>query len=216
MNQSMGMADFFSMEAGDYLERLDALVSGAAATPDTREFIRLSRALRGSAIMAGQQTIANVAAGLESLSRGVDEARIGWNEAARQLAIRAVDDMKVLVRAVPSWGNAETARAQAITSDLEQAAGRSTVARRVETNELDSGTRAFIAREGAAVGSALDRAARSLALNPGATDPLESVLRAMQPLRGIASLSDLPPLPDLLGTARVTVSGSRRSADRLE
>ena len=198
MNQSMGMADFFSMEAGDYLERLDALVSGAAATPDTREFIRLSRALRGSAIMAGQQTIANVAAGLEALSRGVDEARIGWNEAARQLAIRAVDDMKVLVRAVPSWGNAEDARAQAIVSDLEHAAGRSTVARRVDTNELDSGTRAFIAREGAAVGSALDRAARSLALNTGATDPLESVLRAMQPLRGIASLSDLPPLPDLL------------------
>ena len=53
----MGMADFFSMEAGDYLERLDALVSGAAATPDTRELIRLSRALRGSAIMAGNRPL---------------------------------------------------------------------------------------------------------------------------------------------------------------
>ena len=64
--------------------------------------------------------------------------------------------------------------------------------------KLDSGTRAFIAREGAAVGSALDQAARTLARNPVGVSVLDTVLRATQPLRGIASLSDLPPLPDLL------------------
>jgi chemotaxis protein histidine kinase CheA len=196
MEQSMGMRDFFTMEAGDYLERLDVLVS-AAKSPEATDFVRLSRALRGSAIMAGQDKIATVAAGLESLSRAMADRRMTWDEASRQLAIRAVDDLKVLVRAVTTWSDAEDARAQQIATELERFAGRTTVARRMEAPKLDAGTRAFIAREGAAVGNALDQAARSLAAHPDSVEPLQSVLRAMQPLRGIASLSDLPPLPDL-------------------
>jgi len=194
----MGMADFFAMEAGDYLERLDAVVS-PPTPPDAREFTRLSRALRGSAIMASQQTIAAVAAGLEQLARGLAEERFAWDDATRLLAIRAVDDLKVLVRASSQWGSAEETRAQQIIRELERFGGRATEPRRAERASLDAGTRAFIAREGAAVGSALDRAARALALSPRAFESLDSVLRAMQPLRGIASLSDLPPLPDLLG-----------------
>ena len=41
------------MEAGEYLERLDNLVSGAV-DPDRDELMRLTRALRGSALMANQ------------------------------------------------------------------------------------------------------------------------------------------------------------------
>jgi hypothetical protein len=63
---------------------------------------------------------------------------------------------------------------------------------------LDAGARAFVAREGAAIASALDRAARVLRGNPLAHDPLQLVLKALQPLRGLAALNDLPPLPDLL------------------
>src|SRR6266576_2590998 len=67
-----------------------------------------------------------------------------------------------------------------------------------EIVRLDAGARAFVAREGAAIASALDRAAQALRINPGAQDPLQHVLRALQPLRGLAALADLPPLPDLL------------------
>jgi hypothetical protein len=63
---------------------------------------------------------------------------------------------------------------------------------------LDAGARAFVAREGAAIASALDRAAQKLRTDPRAQDPLQHVLRALQPLRGLAALTDLPPLPDLL------------------
>jgi hypothetical protein len=55
-----------------------------------------------------------------------------------------------------------------------------------------------VAREGAAIASALDRAAQVLRSNPQAPDPLQHVLKALQPLRGLAALNDLPPLPDLL------------------
>lgn len=196
MTQPMGMADFFTMEAGEYLERLDGLAS-PAASPDFQEFHRIARALRGSALMASQQQIAAVAGGLEALARAAADGALTWDEAHRQLAVRAVDDLKVLVRAVNSWTDAETVRAQRIASELQQVAG-ATPPPESQPQPLDAATRAFIAREGAAVGSALDQAARTLAQNPMGVSSLDAVLRATQPLRGIASLSDLPPLPDLL------------------
>ena len=68
-----------------------------------------------------------------------------------------------------------------------------------------------MAREGAAIASALDRAAQALQANRAAHDPLRQVLKAIQPLRGLAALDDLPPLPDVLeGIERAVaeVSGS--------
>ncbi len=210
MTQPMGMADFFTMEAGEYLERLDAMVS-PAGSPDFPEFFRLARALRGSALMAGRQQIANVAGGLETLARGARDGTATWEEAHRQLAIRAVDDLKVLVRAVNDWTDAEDARAQQIITELQKVTG-GTVQPERQVEQLDSATRAFIAREGAAVGSALDQAAKALARNPMGGSALDAVLRATQPLRGIASLSDLPPLPDLLdGIERAVQEMMRRT-----
>lgn len=197
MTQPMGMADFFTMEAGEYLERLDGMVS-PPTEPDFHEFHRLARALRGSALMARQQQVAKVAGGLEAMARAVREGTLSWDESARQLAIRAVDDLKVLVRAVHNWSSEEDARSQRIAAELERVAGAPVTTGEVEVQKLDAGTRAFIAREGAAVGSALDQAAKALGQDPNALEPLEAVLRATQPIRGIASLSDLPPLPDLL------------------
>src|SRR3989442_5207823 len=194
----LGMSDFFGLEAGEYLERLDALLG--KPEPGGEEFARLTRALRGSALMANQAAIARAAAGLEALARAVREGRRAWDVATKQLAVRAVDDLKLLVRRVPSWTQADTAKASALGAELEQLAGRpSGAARSGEVLGLDAGARAFVAREGAAIASALDRAAQALRTNPLAHDPLQHVLRALQPLRGLAALNDLPPLPDLLG-----------------
>src|SRR2546426_11153393 len=74
------------------------------------------------------------------------------------------------------------------SQQLEQLAGRpSAQVRAVEALGLDAGARAFVAREGAAIASALDRAAQTLRGNPLAHDPLQQVLRALQPLRGLAA-----------------------------
>src|SRR5438874_141669 len=71
--------------------------------------------------------------------------------------------------------------------------------------------RAFVAREGAAIASALDRAAQALRANSTGPDPLQHVLRALQPLRGLAALADLPPLPDLLDGIERTIAELSRS-----
>jgi hypothetical protein len=149
--------------------------------------------------MASQTPIARAAAGLESLARSLREGRRGWDPGTRQVAIRAVDDLKILVRRVSAWTDADTAKAEALGHELEQLSGRpSAILRAVEAAGLDAGARAFVAREGAAIASALDRTAGAMRAGASARDPLQHVLRTLQPLRGLAALNDLPPLPDVL------------------
>ena len=196
--QPLGMSDFFTLEAGEYLDRLDALLQ-PPAPPAADELVRLARALRGSALMASQQGIARAAMGLEALARAVREGRRQWDAATKQITTRAIDDLKIFVRKAASWTDADTAKAEALAGQLEQLGGRpSAQVRAAEAMGLDAGARAFVAREGAAIASALDRAGRTLRSNPLAHDPLQHVLKALQPLRGLAALNDLPPLPDLL------------------
>jgi len=208
----LGMSDFFALEAGEYLDRLDALLQ-AAAPPAADELVRLARALRGSALMANQQPIARAAGGFEALARGVREGRRPWDPATKQIATRAVDDLKIFVRKAATWNEADTAKAEALASQLEQWGGRpSAQVRAAEALGLDAGARAFVAREGAAIASALDRAGRALRTNPMAHDPLQHVLKALQPLRGLAALNDLPPLPDLLEGIEQTVGEVSRAS----
>src|SRR3989454_8402491 len=194
----LGMSDFFALEAGEYLERLDSLLQ-QSETPRADEFVRLARALRGSALMANQQATAKAAAGVESLARALREGRRPWDAHTQQLAVRAIDDLKIFVRRAANWSEADSAKAEALAAQLDQLAGRpSAQIRAVEALGLDAGARAFVARDGAAIAGALERAAQALRANPRAHEPLQHVMRALQPLRGLAALTDLPPLPDLL------------------
>jgi hypothetical protein len=155
--------------------------------------------LRGSALMASQPAIARAAAGVEGVARGIREGRNTWDAQTKQIAVRAVDDLKVFVRRAPHWTEADTAKADTLSAELEQRAGRQAAPPATAgALGLDAGARAFVAREGAAIASALDRAAHALRGDPRARDPLQLVLRALQPLRGLAALNDLPPLPDVL------------------
>jgi chemotaxis protein histidine kinase CheA len=211
----MGLTEFFAMEAGEYLERLDAIVS-PPAPPDTEEFLRLTRALRGSALMASQHAIANTAAAFEALARAVREERRPWDEATKQLAIRAVDDLKILVRSASEWTDTAEARATGLMAELEHAIGKEPSKPEPAQQGLDAGTRAFLAREGAAVASTLHEAARSLQQNPLAREPLDRVLKVMQPLRGLAILSEIPPMSDLLEGIEQAIGEVSRRRGRTE
>src|SRR5216117_4067086 len=207
----LGMSDFFALEAGEYLERLDGMLA-KGDSPSADEIVRLARALRGSALMASQPAIARTAAGLEAVARAVREGRRTWDPQTQQLALRGVDDLKIFVRRAGSWTEADTAKAEALAQQLEQLAGRTSAQiRAVEALGLDAGARAFVAREGAAIAGALDRAAQALRANSTGPDPLQHVLRALQPLRGLAALADLPPLPDLLDGIERTIAELSRS-----
>ena len=206
MGQPAAMLDFFVLEASDYLERLDALAqSRAGAPPSGDEFVRLTRAFRGSALMASQQVMARAAQGLEAAARAVRDGRLEWSERVRAEIVRAVDDCKLLLRRVKAPEAGDAQRAETIGLSLERMAGRPSAALRAHVEGLDAGGRAFVGREAAAIASALDRVARTLVMDPGARDALGGIAPAMSQLRGVAILNDLPPLADVLSAVEAAV-----------
>ena len=203
MSSPIGMAEYFAMEAGEYLDRLSALLA-RDTPPAAEELVRYSRALRGSALMANQPLIARAAAGLEAIAKAYREGRRPWDTALRDRIQTAITETRSLVRTAGSWDDEATERAEQLAADLEVLGGVASPGRPRQTPApsgapgTDSGVRAFVAREGALAASALDRAARALRTAPEGHEPLYAVLRRLQSLRGLAALTDLAPMPDML------------------
>jgi chemotaxis protein histidine kinase CheA len=213
MSAPLGSADFFALEAGECLDHLDVLISQPDGG-DPSQMLRYSRALRGSALMANQTALARAAAGFEALARAIRDGKRAFDAVAREQAAQAVDDVRHLVRRVKEWGPADDARATRIASELAALAGGTVRDPRqhpaTPSVQSQTGVRAFVAREGALVASALDRAARSLEATPEAREPLYAVLRRMQSLRGLAELSELSPLPEVLDGIELAVGDLTR------
>ncbi len=184
-----GLLDFFTLEASEYVEQLDALVSRAsAAPPDAESFGRTVRALRGSATMAKVTGIADLASGLERLARQVRDGDLAWDAATRGVAIAAIDDAKILIRAVRAWGASEDTRAGERIAELERVAPK-----RQSQAPARSGS-AYLAA------AAADAAAGLLeyAEQPGSLEALGDVMGKVRALRGVAALKDLPPLGEVV------------------
>src|SRR2546426_11749743 len=94
-SKPLGMSDFFALEAGEYLERLDGLLAHSDS-PSADELVRLARALRGSALMANHHAIARAAAGAGALARAGREGRPPLGRPPQQPALPAVDAPKGL------------------------------------------------------------------------------------------------------------------------
>src|SRR3989449_8715651 len=109
----LGMSDFFALEAGEYLERLDSLLQ-QSETPRADEFVRLARALRGSALMAKQQATAKAAAGVESLARALREGRRPRGAHTQPPAVRAIDDHQSFGVRPGNWSWARRRYAEAL------------------------------------------------------------------------------------------------------
>ena len=211
MSNPLETTDFFALEAGECLDRLESLVDRDDAPP-ADEFFRAARVLRGSALMAGQQPIARAAAALEAVARGLRDGRRPWDPPSREHLGQAVEEFRLLVRKVREWSDAETARATRLGLGLESLAGRPAgdAERRADAGELNTGVRAFVAREGALIASALDRAARALHSAPGDREPLYTVIRRMQSLRGLAELGELVPLPEIMDGIEMAIGDLTR------
>src|SRR5215207_2624497 len=214
MNNPLGTADFFALEAGECLDRLETLIESNTPPPGD-EFLRMARVLRGSALMAGQPQIAKAAAGLETLARTYRDQRGAWDASVREHLAQAIEEFRLLIRRVREWDEADTDRAIRLGRDLESLAGKQSNESATQSAEstrpaLHTGVRAFVAREGALIASALDRAARTLRATPADREPLYNVIRRMQSLRGLAELGELAPLPEILDGLELAVGDLTR------
>ncbi len=184
-----GLLDFFTLEASEYVEQLDGLISRATATaPDAESFTRTVRALRGAATMAKVGGIAELAAGLERLGKQVRVGALPWDAGTRAVAIAAVDDAKILIHNVRNWSASDDARAQERIVELDRIAPKAAVA-----SSAGAGN-AFLASAAAAAAAAL----LEYAENPGPPEQFSHAMDKVRALRGVAALTDLPPLGEVV------------------
>jgi hypothetical protein len=210
MSQSLGTTDFFTLEAGECLNRLEALLSRPEGVSG-EEFVRQVRLLRGAALMANLQPVAQAGAAFEALARGIRDGLRPWDAATREMALQVVDDFRALVRRVGQWSDGDTARARRIATDLERMTGQAATPPPTGAGSSQTGVRAFVAREGALIASALDRASRAMRTSTDSREALHAVLRRMQQLRGLAELSEFAPLPEILDGVELAVGELARS-----
>ena len=106
------LSEYFTLEAGEYLDQMDALLAGSDR-PDPVRFFRLARGVRGSAQLAGAGPIAEVAERLEDGARAIRDGLLQWAPEVRDRARRTADDLRTLVERHGAWGQAEEERARA-------------------------------------------------------------------------------------------------------
>ncbi|MFL5575037.1 MAG: Hpt domain-containing protein [Gemmatimonadaceae bacterium] len=200
------LLDFFILEASEYVERLDVLVSAAGTTgPDSAELARLARALRGSATMARASGLAELAGGVERAARSLRDGALWWDAALSGAFVAAIDDFKILLRALRTWGAGEDARVRARVAELAALAppwrggatpatgGAAAVATTDATASLGGAAR-YLATAAGGIVAALDE----LAARPASREAVLNVLNRVRALRGVAAVKDLPPLGEVV------------------
>ena len=213
MSVPSGRLQFFALEASDYLERL-ARIADRPAPPDSDELVRLTRALRGTALMAGLGPFAQAAASLEKLAKTHRDNPATWSVARAEVVAGAVEELKRLTRQATTWSEADSDAASRLGRDLANSLGEEPAqpAPSAERDDdLKPSVRAFVAREGAVIAGTLEHAAQALELGqPGAA--AEAILPRLQSLRGLAALPRLSPLPEFLDAIELTIRSVRESA----
>lgn len=107
------LLDFFSLEASEYLTRLESLASRQTMeTSDATQFTGAARGLRGSATMAKAGGIVQVAMTVERIGSSVVHGGTSWEPELQRALVGAIDDLKLLVRSVRTWGADQDARVE--------------------------------------------------------------------------------------------------------
>lgn len=213
MSVPSGRLQFFALEASDYLERL-ARIADRPDRPDGDELVRLTRALRGTALMAGLAPFAQAAAGLERLAKAHRDNPATWSVGRAEVVAGAVEELERLTRQAGTWSEQDSEAAARLGRDLATSLGEEPAAPAPapeKEDDLKPSVRSFVAREGAIVAGTLEHAAQALELGqPGAA--AEAILPRLQSLRGLAALPRLSPLPEFLDAIELTIRSVRESA----
>lgn len=187
------LREYFALEAGEYLDQLDALLAGADR-PDPVRFFRLARGVRGSAQLAGATPIAEVAERLEDGARAIRDGVLPWSPEVRDRTRRTAEDLRALVARHDAWGPGEDERARAAVERWSDVHGR----RRSDQPGAGDELFAFVRREITGVVAEMDRVLAELARQPELREPLRVVLRRMRPVRGVAGMEALAPVLEVL------------------
>ncbi len=200
------LLDFYVVEATEYIDRIDALVTRAGALPpDGQSLVSAARALRGSSTMAKADGMATLALALEHVARGVRDATTVWTPVVQGALVSTVDDLRILLRNLRVWGPNEQTRATFRVEELRELVpgDASGGGRLTPTPAAGTATPVFISLQAAAIASALEQYLRA----PAERHALDDALSRVRTLRGIAAVSELPPLGDVADLVERAIVG---------
>jgi chemotaxis protein histidine kinase CheA len=190
------LLDFYVVEATEYIDRIDGLVTRAGSSaPEGQALVSAARALRGSSTMAKAEGMATLALAVEHVARGVRDGNVAWTPLIQGALVSAVDDLRILLRNLRVWGPHEQTRATFRVEELrELIPGENPLGTRLTpTPAAGTATPVFISLQASAIASALEQYLK----NPGERHALDDALARVRTLRGIAAVSELPPLGDV-------------------
>ncbi|MBC7843641.1 MAG: Hpt domain-containing protein [Gemmatimonadaceae bacterium] len=201
---SVGLLDFFVLEASDYIDRLQRLVaSDEPMGPDSATLLKLARGLRGSAVMARLTSFADAASGLERGARLLHEGRIAWTPGLAAAVTDSIADLKSLVPMARLWGESQDLRARSTGGKLGSVldaverhgelmqSGAMPPSRPTDPAEPNSAVAAFF--------DSIDQAANAPAVPSPMSSPVPPMPVAMRsaesasavsPPRGLSAMSD--------------------------
>ncbi len=202
MTSPDGLLHFFVLEATDYIDRLDSLLTSSGDEgPDASAFGRYARNLRGSATMSRQMGIADVASALERLARALRNRAIKWDVAVNAAVVAAVDDLRILVRSTRTPGADDAARVRARVEELGKLVPASVSAFATPAQSQPTGAITFLAGEAAELARALDHLVSAPDDDTARAHPSERV----RALRGVAELKDIPALGEVVDAIENTL-----------
>jgi chemotaxis protein histidine kinase CheA len=107
------LLDFFTLEASEYLTRLETLVAQHGLQPsDAAQLAAAARGLRGSATMAKATGISTLANTVERIAGRVVQGAMEWEPELQRSMVSAIEDLKLVIRSVRSWGADQDARVE--------------------------------------------------------------------------------------------------------
>jgi hypothetical protein len=121
----------------------------------------------------------------------VREGALPWDAAIRGVMTSAVDDLKILLRGVRTWGSAEDQRAAARIAEINHYAPAG--ATPATPSQTGAGAQ-FLVSETHEIARALD----TFLAQPSDRGALADILRRTRGLRGVAAIKDLPPLAEVV------------------
>ena len=189
---------FFYAEAREYLDAVEDLVLGEAPF-EAGAFVAASRALRGSATMARQPRVAEIALAMERIANGVRDGEISLSSGLRRDLSDTIVDLRRLVAASKNWSTDDDRLAADRLASLRAVLppGKSTP----PAPPTAGTTPIFIALQASAIATDVE-AFLANPLNRGLVDDIVTRLRS---LRGIAGVADHPPLGEVADTMERTL-----------
>ena len=191
---------FFHAEAREYLDTLEELASATASFEENAgSFVAAARALRGSATMARVPRIAEIALAMERIANAVRDGETAWDAGLQRELIHTVSELRHFVSNSGSWSPADDREALDLLGALRSRlpAGMITP----PTPSTAGTTPIFIALQASAIAADLE----NFLGQPENRGLVNDVVNRLRSLRGIAGVSDHPPLGEIADAVERTL-----------